>query len=195
MPRDVSSHEWSHDELLRCGRGPGVTLQPLLWSNLQYLRAEDGIGVYATIDNFKRETETNSVTFAFSTGEIWCVDTTVFQMTGGKHLYFLDIARTLVQKFRGYGEFLRCLGVEPPYKWIAGLEGIKGWRLKVPPPTNHSTSPGETCLSDVVVVNGTYDLEQPAALTLLPFFSHIFRKCSMRVPEYIEEAIRSNRNF
>ena len=196
IPRESSSKEWAHDELLKCGRGPGVTLQPLLWSNLQYLRAEDGIGAHATIDNLKRETETSSVAFAFNTGEIWCVDTSVLQMTGQRNLYFLDIARTLIQKLPGYGEFLQCLGIQPPFNWIAGLEGVKSWRLKCPPPPNHvATSPGETCLSDVVVANGTYDLGQSPPMSLRPFFNQLFKKCSSRIPEHIEEAIRTHGRF
>lgn len=196
MPRYITSDDWSHDELLRCGRGGGMPLRPLFWSNLQYLRAEDGVGVYATIDNLRRETETTSVTFAFNTGELWCVDTAVLQLDGQKHLYFLDIARTLVRSFFGYGEFLKCLRIPPPYNWIAGLEGIKGWRLKVPPSTNHiSASFGETCLSDVVVASGTFDLKQPSASALRPFFTQLFRKCSTRIPEHIEEAIRNKGNF
>jgi hypothetical protein len=195
MPRDATLREWSHDDLLNCGRGPGITLQPLLWGNLQYLRSEDGIGVYATIDNLKREAETSSITFAFNTGEIWCVDTTVLQ-NEKKHLYFLDIARTLSQKFRGYGEFLQCLGIQPPFNWMAGLEGVKGWRLKVPPPPNHvATSAGETCLSNIVFANGTYDLEHSPIMTLRPFFSQLFKKCSTKIPEHIEEAIQAHRTL
>jgi hypothetical protein len=38
---------------------------------MQYLRAEDGIGAYATINNLANETQTNSVAFAFNTGELW----------------------------------------------------------------------------------------------------------------------------
>jgi pyrimidine deaminase RibD-like protein len=196
VPRESTSKEWGHDELLRCGRGPGVTLQPLLWSNLQYLRAEDGIGAYATINNLKRETETNSVAFAFNTGELWCVDTAVLQITGQRNLYFLDIARTLIQRLRGYGEFLQCLGIQPPFNWIAGLEGVKGWRLNCPPPPNYiATSPGETCLSDVVVASGTYNPAESAPISLRPFFSQLFRKCSSRIPEHIEEHIRANQKF
>jgi hypothetical protein len=196
VPREVISREWSHDELLKCGRGPGVSLQPLLWINSQYLRAEDGIGIYATIDNFKRETETASVTFAFHTGELWCIDTTVLQIAGRKELYFESIARALIQRLRGFGDFLQCLGVLPPFHWIAGLEGVKGRRLLTPPPANHvSTSPGETCLSDVVIASGSYDPQQPAAMTLRPFFSQLFRRCSATIPDHIEEAIRTNRTF
>jgi hypothetical protein len=196
MRNGATSREWSHDELLQCGRGPGVTLRPLVWTNLQYLRAEDGIGAYSTIDNLKRESETQSVIFAFTTGEIWCVDTTILGIMGQKHLYFQEIARTLVSNFRGYGEFLRCLGIQPPFKWIAGVEGVKGWRLKVPPPPNHvSFSPGETCLSDTVVAEGTYDLQRTPAITLRPFLNQLFRKCGMTAPNTLRRRSKAIRGF
>ena len=110
--------------------------------------------------------ETDSIAFAFNTGELWSIDTSVLRMAAKKrHLYFLDIARTLVPKLREYGQFLRSLGIQPPFKWIAGLEGVKGWRLQVPPPPNHiSTSPGDTCFRDVVEADGTYDPAQPPAM-------------------------------
>jgi hypothetical protein len=196
MPREDPSKEWGHDELMQCGRGPAVSLQPLLWNNLQYLRAEDGVGAYATINSLKQETETTSVAFAFNTGEIWCVDTTLLQLGEQSNLYFTEIARALIHRLRGYGEFLQCLGVQPPFDWIAGLEGVKGRRLKVPPPINHiATSPGETCLSDVVVASGSYDIQQSATITLRPFFAQLFKKCSSKIPDHIEDAIRTNEKF
>lgn len=134
--RITSSGEWTHPELLRCAQGPSVPLQPLSWVNMLYLRADDGIGVYATIDNLARETETQSVAFAFSTGGIWSVDTSILRLSGPTPLYFQAIARALIQSLPRYGEFLRCLGYPPPYRWDAGLEGVKGRRLEVPPPPN-----------------------------------------------------------
>ncbi len=95
------------------------------------------------------------------------MDTSVLQLTGERHLYFLNIARTLFQRLRGYGELLQCLEFQPPFNWIAGLEGVKRWRLKCPQPINYiATSPGETCLSEVVDTSGTYDLEQSVAALL-----------------------------
>ncbi len=196
MPREASSHEWEHDELLKCGRGPTVALQPLLWSNLQYLRAEDGIGAYEAINNLKTETETTSVAFAFNTGEIWAVDTTVLQISGQKQLNFLDIARVLVQRLRSYGDLLRCIGIKQPFNGAAGSDGVKGWRLAAPPPPEHvNLFPGETCLSNEVKASGTYDLDQTSAMVLRPFFHQLFKKCSTKIPEHIEEAIRNNRRF
>ena len=66
----------------------------------------------------------------------------------------------------------------------------------MPPPPNHaSTSSAETCLSSVVLASGTYDSEEPAAMTLRPFFRQLFRKCGMTIPEHIEDVIRTSRKF
>ena len=194
IPQDATLREWSHDELLNHGRIQGVPLLPLSWGNMQYLRAEDGIGAYATLDPLNQSQDTDSIAFAFNTGELWSIDTSVLQMAREKkHLYFLDIARTLVPKLRDYGQLLRSLGVPPPFKWQAGLEGIKGWRLNVPPPPNHiSIFPGDSCLKDVVDAEGTYDPTQPSAPALRPFFDQLFRKCSMSIPPHIDALIRNN---
>ncbi len=196
MPHAFPAQEWVNDELLRCGRQPSVPLQPLLWTNLQYLRAEDGMGAYATLSPTGRDTETSSVMFVFTTGEIWCVDTTLLQMSGQGNLYFLDIARSLVQRLPGCAELLKCLGIEPHFDWIAGLDGIKGWRLNVPPPPNHiNPFPGQTSLGNIAVAKGTFEPGQVPSLALRPFFAEMFKKCGMTIPAHIEEAIRGNRKF
>src|SRR5262249_12797505 len=134
--------------------------------------------------------------FAFTTGEIWCVDTTLLNLMGHKHLYFQQIARSLVANFRGYGQFLKCLGIEPPFKWIAGIEGVKGWKLQVPAPSNHfHLSPGKPCLSETVSAEGLYDLQQSPQLALRPFFNQLFRKCGLTMPEHIERMIQGSSSF
>jgi len=196
MPHDVPSREWVHDELLTCGRKGNVPLQPLSWISMQYLRAEDGVGACSAVDLLKRETETASVAFAFTTGEIWCTDTTVIQMSRGSILDFLSVARTLLPRFKGFGEFLKCLGLEPPFRWVAGLEGTKGWVLRTPPAANHaSTSLGDTCLSNIVSCEGTYDAQQFAGTASLPFFRQLYRRCGVNIPAHIEELLRANRTF
>lgn len=194
IPQDAVSREWSNDELLNSGRRQGAMLLPLSWGNMQYLRAEDGMGAFATADPVNLPPETDSIAFAFNTGELWCIDTSVLGIAAKKkHLYFLDIARTLVPKFREYGQFICSLGLQPPIKWIAGIEGIKGWRLQVPPPPNHiSISPGDTCFKDVVEAEGTYDPTQPPALALLPLFTRLFRVCGKTIPPHIDALLRAN---
>lgn len=197
MPRGSSiRRDFDHETLLKCGRGPGIALQPLLWSNMAHLRAEDGIGMYATINNLARETSTSSVCFAFTSGELWSIDTTVLQISGLKELYFVDIASVLVQKLRGYCEFLTGLGLEQPFDWIAGLEGVKGWKLRVPPSPNHvSASSGQSCLSNPIVAKGVCDIQRSPALILRPFFERLFRACGTTIPGHIEQAIRSDGKF
>jgi hypothetical protein len=153
----------------------------------------DGIGACAVVDPMNPSPETNSAVFAFTTGELWSVDTSHLGLAKEKkHLYFLNIAQMLVPKLRDYGQFLQSIGIQPPFKWIAGMEGIKGWRLKVPPPPGYSDAPGETCLSDVVEASGTYDLQQPRALALRPFFNQLFRKCGMTIPPHIDALLRAD---
>jgi hypothetical protein len=188
-PRYAISQEWNHLELRDCGRGSNIALRPLLWHNMQYLRAEDGIGAYATINNLTNETRTNAVAFAFNRGELWSVDTTVLQLANDKRIDFLSVARVLIQNLNRYGQFLQCLGIESPFQWEAGMEGVKGWKLQVP------DAVAETCLSDLIEASGTYDVGKNPAETLRPFFDRMFQKCSMRLPAAIDDAIRTHQNF
>ncbi len=194
MPQDAVAREWTNDDLMNSGRRQGSMLLPLSWGNMQYLRAEDGMGAFATADPMNLSPETDSIAFAFNTGELWSIDTSVLGIaTRKKHLYFLDIARTLVPNLREYGRFLCGLGFLPPFKWIAGIEGVKGWRLQVPPPPNHiSTSAGDPCFKSVVEADGTYDPAQPPASALLPFFSRLFRACGKSIPAHIDALVRAN---
>jgi hypothetical protein len=51
-----------------------------------------------------------------------------------KILYFMDIAPNLIRRFGEYVTFLRNLGLKPPFRWIAGFEGISKMTLEFPPP-------------------------------------------------------------
>jgi hypothetical protein len=142
---------------------------------------------YATINNLTNETRTNSVAFAFNTGELWSVDTTVLQLANDKRIDFLSVARVLIQNLNRYGQFLQCLGIEAHFRWIAGLEGVRGWKLQAP------NAVSETCLTDLIEVSGTYDVGKNPAETLRPFFNRMFQKCSMQLPAAIDHAIRTPR--
>jgi hypothetical protein len=184
VPRIEQQRSWSADELLSCATRGNITLQPFLWSSLNYLRAEDGFGTYSTIG--APESETTSVAFAFETGEVWSVDTTLLSIDNRKKLYFLDIARALAKELHNYSLFLRNLGQEPPFDWIAGLEGVKSWKLQMPTPQGRATVfEGNSCLSDIVTANGTYDMNQTPGVALLPFFSRLLHKCVTQYPEFV----------
>lgn len=190
MPKTTPERDWSADELLGCATSHGsMSLQPFFWGNLHYLRTEDGFGTYSFVD--PRDSETQSVAFAFGTGEVWSIDTYLLGMTD--EIYFQEIAKTFVKGLRDYGIFLKNLGVAQPFDWIAGLEDVKGRRLQVPPPPNHLGFPGHSCMSKTVSSRGTYDLTQNTAMALLPFFNQIFRKCSMQLPDYLLDVMRKSR--
>lgn len=196
VPHSPLSRDWPHEELLRCARMPNVPLQPLgEWVGLQYLRADDGIGAYTIVNPLESENETASVAFAFCSGGLWCTDTSILQISRQKSFDFLSVARTLPKRLRGSSEFMKCLGVDPPYRWIAGIEGVKGWVLKTPSPQHHiSTSPGEMCLADVISADGVFDPQQPAATSLIPFFRQLYKKCGLNIPSHIEQLLREHRS-
>lgn len=154
IPKIAPDGNWSPADLFKCAtRGGSIFLQPLRWANLHYLQADDGFGTYAF--STYRDSSTTSVAFAFEAGEVWSVDTYLL-VDSQNSIYFLDIARHFIAGLQNYGVFLQSLGLEPPFDWIAGLEGVKGWRLQVPPPPNHiSLFLGNTCLTAVVTLSSS----------------------------------------
>jgi hypothetical protein len=187
MPRRVTPERtWSVDELHTNATRGNLPLQPFSWTSLNYLRAEDGFGTYST--SGIRESETNSAAFAFETGEVWGVDTSLLSANSLKHLHFLAIAQALLKGLSNYGAFLHNLGVEPPFDWIAGLEEVKGWKLQLPT-QNQGMFSGNSCLSRIITANGSYDLEHTPGVALRPFFNQLFRKCATQCPEFVKAFI------
>ena len=91
-------------------------------------------------------------------------------------------------RLAGYARFLSRLGVRPPYQWVAGVTGIKGRRLMIPPADGQMPIPGwpgPQCLSETVVEEGDYDGEQTPGSALYPFFKAIFDKCGRERPSYL----------
>jgi hypothetical protein len=88
-------------------------------------RAFDGTGIYRGKIQDKGATriETGSVAFVFNTGEIWGVDTERLMYTGDTLEFLEDI---FADNLWGYSNFLQILGIKPPFKWIAGITGVKG---------------------------------------------------------------------
>jgi hypothetical protein len=184
MPKTAPERNWSATDLLNCAtRSGNLSLQPFVWNILHYLRAEDGFGTYSFSPY--RDSSTTSVAFAFEAGEVWSVDSSLF-IDSQNRIFFHTIAKVFIARLKNYGVFLQNLGLEPPFDWIAGLEGVKGWRLQVPPPPNHvSLFPGNTCLTEIITARGIYDLKRSSAITLRPFFDQIFRKCSTQFPDHL----------
>lgn len=90
-----------------------------------------------------------------------------------------EIERAYSDRLQGYARFLAQLGVNPPYHWIAGLTGIKGRRLAI-----DGGFPRE-CLSETIIVEGTYDGKQTPTNALCTFFGEIYSRCGVRWPDHV----------
>jgi hypothetical protein len=184
IPFTDPGRKWTSHEL-REATQRGIALQPFIWSNMFILRAEDGIGCCGLLTPDERRT--NSVAFAFETGEVWAIDTWLLGIHPAD-LLTADLERMLTERLQEFGRFLTRLGLQPPYQWIAGVTGVKNRRLQFARPPGQMRVPGwpgPECLSETIVITGTYDGRQSPTTALMPFFNEIFHKCGMPRPDYL----------
>jgi hypothetical protein len=181
MPIVGAGRTWSIEALENVLRP--APLFPLgdRWSGLGFVRSEDGTGTYAVVD---RELETAAgVLFAFVNGEMWTVDArsltvSVYDGRGCVPPFDVPLRSALVK----CGAFLKEIGVKPPFKWIAGMENLKGRDLYMPTPEGHMRvrpGPDGRCLVDVVSEFGTYSPGDAPGPALKPFFSKLYSACGM----------------
>lgn len=188
-----TDHDFDNVRLKRCVSIKNVALQPLFWKNYQFLRSVDGIGAYHADDPLNLSSATTSVCFAFSHGEIWAADTTILGYSSEK-LNFIEIVKVLSEKFKGYAEYLSCLGLGSSFEWNAGIDGVKNWSLQIPALINHiSTSLEHRCLKENVTAEGNYDMGDLIVPTLMPFFDQVFRACATAIPEPLDQFIRASK--
>lgn len=186
LPTKPQNREWTLPELKRSENGPrGLVLLPFQ-SPTSRFNAEDGFGWYARKHENGDSLESDSVVIAFTTGEIWSIDTSYLRYWDGK-IWLGPIVEWFGQKLEAYGSYLQSLGVEPPFSWIAGFEGIEGWRLGWDAPSGHMMIPGfeRPCLARGFEVTGTYAYDQPAREALRPFFETLCHKCAVEPPRHI----------
>jgi hypothetical protein len=186
MPTFDPGKTWTAQELRDARSAGSVVLQPFIWSSLSILRDADGIGCCNLPTAEARET--NSVAFAFETGEVWAIDTWLLG-THPSELFVGEIEKEWTKRLEDYASFLQRLGLHPPYRWIAGVTGANHRRLQFPAPQGRVPGwPGPECLSEQITIEVIYDGEQPTTSALLPFFEAIYRKCGIRRPEYMPRA-------
>jgi hypothetical protein len=178
MPSFDPAKTWTASELRAVAQADGQhLLMPFFASALRHLRAEDGFGVFSLDGDFNGKIQTESVAFAFETGEVWSIDTSYLNIRADQ-LFLEGIVKFYTKALEDYGEFLQRLGIPGPYKWIAGLIGVKKRRLAIPPPAGRiNIHPGPECLADPISASGSYDLAQSAMESLRPFFDLICRRC------------------
>ncbi|ULA65733.1 MAG: hypothetical protein LZF86_240126 [Nitrospira sp.] len=189
MPATPPQKSWTPRQLKELAiSGNTIHLLPFLRSSgYSWLRAEDGWGVFdvsGAIDEQQNRKEASSTVFAFQTGEIWSTDTTLLARHS-KWIPFFE--ENFNERCAQYAHFLKMLDVPPPYHWIAGITGVKGRQLTVPPESGYMDirTDGPLCVSDSIEVEGTYRAGQTTKEAMLPFYTEIFEKCGMERPSYL----------
>ena len=188
IPVDQSKGEFGPLDLKNAATRLNFCFMPLVDINIELLIAEDGFGVCNSIDQSKGNV-TSGVAFAFITGEVWSIDTTLLSFDD--KIYIDEIAKYLIKGFRDYTRFLDNLEVKPPYRWIAGIEGVSRMKLVYEGQSSFSHYfNGPICMSNTVAEGGVYDGTEDASAALAPFFDKIFKKSGAERPKYLQSPAR-----
>ncbi len=191
MPAHDPERTWTTTELRTAGvEGGRSFLGPLVsaYGGLTYLRADDGFGVFRTGEG----NSTDTVTFAFETGEVWSIDSRVVPTS--KHAsdersnagvpIFEDEFRNGLARFSA---FLEQLGLKRPFRWIAGMEGVRGCGLYYEPAPGYERrvpGPAGTCVADVISAEGMFLEGESSGHALKPFFVKVFSKFGLDRRDY-----------
>ncbi len=188
MPTIDPGKRWSLGQIKKAATFGGALLTPMNdgGGNFGFVRAEDGFGVHLVTRN-----ATCSVVFAFDTGELWTIDTfpvATIRQHPKAAIPLDEIAFT--KKLEEFSTFLERLGIARPHRWIAGIDGLKGLGLWLPPPPKgHSAfpSPRGNCVVNCVSESGLYMPRASSRESLRPFFEAIYDKCGLERPAFLNE--------
>jgi hypothetical protein len=179
MPRLAVAQTWSFTELkaaatnnfflIPYGMGRGG-------ADIGWLRDNDGFGTRVMVSEPKDEALWAS--FIFETGEIWGVD--AFTMGASNGYIFID-QPGMVEALTRYRQLLQRLGIAGPYKWIAGLEGVKG-RSIAPANAASTFAPRGAALADVIVDGGELLADQDPAAAVRSFVARAYDRCGLPPP-------------
>lgn len=133
----------------------------------QGVRGSDGFGL---CDSVTREHGSSTIVYAFTSGEIWSVDT-AYLAASPSEVYFDEKAFT--SSLTSCSAVLKRLGIAGPFHWIAGMEGVRGRRLRVA--NNQPTFLKPEAAANVVEVSGEFSGDAAdAERALEPFFRRVF---------------------
>jgi hypothetical protein len=170
FPGDDPGRTWKNLELKPMAMNL-VTL-PMMQnagSGFGFLEAEDGCGYWATF----QDSQTYAVAYVFNAGEVWITNSAMSRVAEFFELNEEGFVRTL----DGCATFLKLMGCNKPYQWVAGFEGIKGRQLVI-----RGRSLGQ-CVSNVVNDEGTLAEGDKTADKLRPFFEQPYDRCGRSRPE------------
>jgi hypothetical protein len=168
LPRGHLGRGWKVSELQEAitSSGPVLPLNASVGS-YGYLRREDGFGIY---EDLSGKGIVSSILYLFTTGEIWTIDTYEIQSRANLVILREDSFKDALVQCAGT---LRRLGIEPPYNWIAGMEGVQGRYLGVVGMQMREPGFGP-CSVPLIQSEGGYSPPESAADALRPFFETVF---------------------
>jgi hypothetical protein len=181
MPSFALNKRWASHELRKQALSGSFDLWPISEGSTIYgIRADDGFGVCAPYP--QGSTQATSVVFAFESGEVWSMDTDQLQFQS--KIPFVE--EIFVSRLESYARFLANLGIKPPYRWVCGMTGVKGYRLTVPTPNGFINPMAKPqCLSETIKKGGVFDGKGSVQSSLLPFFDEIFHRCGIPRPGHL----------
>ncbi len=180
----------------------------LIHGDIFHIRAEDGYGSYASVGNIAPQIEdvynpqarpknvhiddkiltADLLSFIFSTGEFWGIDAHSLRILAGSGIPPI-IEKYMRRALAGYVFFLKRLGINPPYRWMAGLEGIEGEALRVPfiPYSFYAHSEGiGKCEVNSITAEGEFKNKSPAKV-LAPLFRQLYESCNVGRPQWLDD--------
>jgi hypothetical protein len=140
-------------------------------SSIGGVRGPDGFGFYR--DNGLDPVP--SLVYAFTDGEIWSINT--LYLTIDLELIFLEEEK-LVKSLDQCVDYLKSLGILGPYRWVAGLEGIRDRYLCV----DAFGRKRGLCQVDIIESEGVFKSGDNSQQVLEGFFEEVFDKCGLDRP-------------
>lgn len=138
-------------------------------------RAADGCACFPSrIADRDGRLRVPSVTFLFQSNEIWTISSFSTHSDFGIIPFEAD---AFVRSFDACSRLLSELGSLNSCRWIAGIEGVKGWRLQ-DEEFHKPRSP--RCVSEVIEYSGSCKIDQPPSETLRPFFEKVYDLCGRK---------------
>lgn len=186
FPTQPQNREWTLSQLKRKENGPRSPVPLPFEYPTSSFNAEDGLGLYTRKGEDGDPVESESVVIAFTTGEIWSIDTSHLRHWSEK-VYLNPIVDWFSEKLEAYGSYLQSLEIEPPFSWIAGFEDIEGRQLSWDPAPGYVMVPGfeRPCMAQGFEVAGSYTPGEAAHEALRPFFETLCHKCAVEPPRHI----------
>ena len=173
MPATDPGRTWLVLEL----KEPAMKLAtlPLIPSggDVGFLRSNDGCGYYRTTGGGQDAYKTSyGVAYVFTTGEVWIINAFI-----GRSGFFFELNESGYNKsIEGSASLLESLGINGPYRWVVGIEGIKDNQLRIPNRYDRVWGP---CMTDMVKREGLYRKGDDLAKLLDPFFDEVYDQCGL----------------